>query len=117
MTSPVIFNLADGTEVSNDPSFRYKAFLAQEAEREAELERLNALSQDGPGEPAKVDQPAEDEYTNLPGKELKELANQRGVDLTGLTKVGQVRQALRNADALAAAGDEDDDEDEDEAQD
>ena len=64
MTSPVIFNLADGTEVSNDPSFRYKAFLAQEAEREAELERLNKLSQDGPGE-AKAAEPAEEDRKSV----------------------------------------------------
>ena len=39
-----------------------------------------------------------DDYDKLDGKALKALAGERGVDIKGMTKVSEVRAALREAD-------------------
>ena len=105
MTDPVIFLMPDGSEVSNDPSFGFQrqaedAASSREAELRAEIEaELRAkieAERRGEAEDADADDD-NDEFSNLGGKELKELAEERGVDISGLKKVGEVREALRAA--------------------
>lgn len=100
----VVFELPDGTEVSNDPRWLARKTLASTgvdidamqakiAELQAQIDEANAASEEDD------DQTNEDgdEFDKLNGKELKALAAERNVDISGMTKVGEVRDALRAA--------------------
>lgn len=97
MTSPVFFLDVDGNRVSNDPGWRARQASGQFAEPEVV--------------PSEETLEAEEEvdYDSLSGKELKALAKERGVNIAGLSTVGDVREALRDADEIPA--DEDAEED------
>lgn len=105
---PVVFLDADGNEISNDPVWHARNTLAaagvdestvDNSNLQAEIEALKAalaaqetLDEDENG---KDDG---DDYDKLDGKGLKALAKERNVDIKGMTKVSQVREALRAAD-------------------
>jgi hypothetical protein len=115
----VVFGLPqpDGSikQVSNDPYWQAEQLLAGQQDKEStgdELERLRAenealkaaAGQTPPALPESVtvadddneEDDTEDEFASLNGKELKKRASDLGVDITGLRKVGEVRQALRD---------------------
>lgn len=107
----VVFEDHEGNEISNDPRWLAQRTLkragigndsndsAELKARIAELEaQLAGKSEDDEDDTAGTKDDGDD-YDKLGGKELKALAAERGVDITGLTKVGQVRDALRAADA------------------
>jgi len=79
----IVFNTPDG-EVSNDPYWQAEQTLAGRDKSDA-------------------DDDLGDDYDDLNGKELKALAAEREVDISGLKKVGEVREALRADDAAKAA--------------
>lgn len=109
----VTFEDSQGNEISNDPRWLAKQTLTEAGEdvdalkaRIAELEAAQRLAEPPrdftepeptlEDEEGAADEP--DEYDSMSGAELKALAAEREVDIKGLTKVGQVRDALRAAD-------------------
>jgi hypothetical protein len=109
---PVVFLWPDGTEFSNDP-----IWLARK--RLAEFQMANPTA---PRVPLGPDDDTDfSEYDDMDGKALKAVANEKGVDISGLKKVGQVRAALIAFDeaqvAAKAAGDADNDDELDEESD
>ena len=126
----VVFEDAEGNEVSNDPRWKAEktlsnsgvdvaALRARIAELEgqiasgatspaatmqasANLNNGDADDNDDEEEEYDLDDDGNRTYEELKGKELKSLANQRGVDISGMTKVGEVRAALVEADKAAA---------------
>lgn len=101
---PVVFEDSLGNEISNDP-----VWLAR---RTLEQYQATAGYNQGPLVPASQQDDGDDDldapegpedYKGLNGTALKELAAERGVDITGLTKVGQVRSALIEDDTAKAA--------------
>lgn len=97
---PVVFENSLGETISNDPVFHAQRTLA-------------AAGVQGYGRqlPTDSDDAMPDEYDDLKGNELKALAKERGVDITGLKTVGEVRAAFRTADAEAAEEDEEEGDD------
>jgi hypothetical protein len=111
---PVVFLDSAGNEISNDPVWHAQktlrdrgiSFDASQPETMQRAPQDTAAASDeddldvpeAPPEPA-VDDDGNRTYKELSGAELKSLANNRGVDTKGLTKVGQVRNALMEADA------------------
>lgn len=99
--TPVVFKAADGSLITNDPVLKAHQMLGEDIS-----EYLNAEA--GVEAPA-VSRTSDDEeidtdpYTDMTGAQLKDEAKTRGVDIKGLTKVGQVRDALRAADEAEAA--------------
>lgn len=98
----VIFNTADGTEVSNDPAFRFKAFQEQQEEQRKALAALNGDDSSGVEEELPEDD-NKDAFDLMGGKELKAYAEEHEIDLEGLRKVGEVREHLRAQAAAKAA--------------
>ena len=107
----VTFLNSAGDEISNDPRWLAKKNLANsgtdvdalQAENEALKARLAALEASTTDDSAGVDEDEAqkddgDDYDKLDGKALKALAGERGVDIKGMTKVSEVRAALREAD-------------------
>lgn len=86
----VVFHDSDGNEISNDPRWHHRKFAEQEKER---LQNLESTPGDSDDEIEK------DELDELNGRQLKKLAEEEDVDISGLTKVGQVREAIRSARA------------------
>lgn len=121
----VVFEDADGNEISNDPRWKASKLLADsgvDAEsnaaaiqeqldaKDAEIEALKAalaaqqvedsLEDDDADEvEPDLDEAGARTYKELDGKALKNLAGERGVDISGLRKVGEVRAALVANDA------------------
>lgn len=102
---PVLFEDSRGNVFSNDP-----IWLAQQTLAKAGMTVGAAVpvvaSPEHPADDSDDsldDDTEESPYAELGGKELKALANERGVDITGLTKVGQVRDALTAADEAEKA--------------
>jgi len=110
MSDIVTFLDSRGRVISNDPRFHLRKMQEQEEARLANLQQQEVEateeSEEQPSEEA--DEAAEEEPTEddedkaqgddldeLRGKELKALAAEEGVDITGLTKVSQVREAIR----------------------
>jgi len=109
-TDYVVFENSQGEEISNDPRWR-----AEKTLREAGVE-VNAQRPVGDPDDMEVDT---SDYAGMKAAQLVKIAKERGVDIKGLKKVGEVRAALEKADeaeAQQAAGD-DDDEDNDQTQD
>src|ERR1044071_8224137 len=103
--TPVIFKDANGNLITNDPVLKAHQTLGQDISEFL----TEAPTSAGVGTPPRANDDEEidtDPYNALNGKELKKLAGDRGVNIRGLKTVGEVRQALRDAD---------DDEDEDES--
>lgn len=97
---PVVFELPDGTEVSNDPLFHQQQFLKQDAENKARLQAERDAADD--------EDLHTDDLDGLKGAELKALAEDEDIDITGLKKVGEVKAAIREARAAKAqAGEQD----------
>lgn len=120
----ITFLSADGEEISNDPVWHARKTLAlygqpfngsQPEEQGARLKRIAANDDDNLGEDDDTEEAKDDDgnrtYAELDAKAVKKEAVDRGVDIKGLTKVGQVRAALIAADsdqrALDAAAGED----------
>lgn len=115
----VTFENSLGEEISNDPRWHAERVLADagvEGEKDQRIAELEAALREATGssevrsaDDAEMegddDTPDVDPatgtrtYKELDSKALKALAAEREVDITGLTKVGQVRQALVDADA------------------
>lgn|SRR5690606_15410529 len=107
MSDIVTFLDSRGRVISNDPRFHLRKMQEQEEARLANLQQQEVeATEEQPSEEA--DEAAEEEPTEddedkaqgddldeLRGKELKALAAEEGVDITGLTKVSQVREAIR----------------------
>lgn len=96
---PVTFENSLGETISNDP-----IFLAQ---RTLEAAGLGASAGRAPTDGDEAIDLEQYPYADLKGAELKALASERGVDITGLKTVGEVRKALSDADEAAAAEDSD----------
>lgn len=111
--TPVVFKDAEGNLITNDPVLKAHQMLGEDISEFLTEEPTSA----GVGEVSRTSDDEEidtDPYNDLTGKELKELAKQRSVDIKGLRTVGEVRQALRDADAAAEdQGDDNEDEEED----
>lgn len=115
--TPVVFKAADGSLITNDPVLKAHQMLGEDISEfltgEAGVEGVTPA---GTSDDEDIDT---DPYAGMTGAELKDEAKNRGVDIKGLTKVGQVRDALRAADeteaeaaAQAAKGEDDSDDDE-----
>lgn len=83
---PVVFLDADGNEISNDPRFHARKFSEQEEERRRNLENA-----------ADEEEIQTDDLDGLKGAELKKVAEDEDVDISGLKKVGEVKDAIRQA--------------------
>lgn len=96
---PVVFENSQGEEVSNDP-----VWIAQKTLERYGVQQGVAFGQVRPERPADSDEPLLDtsKYNDLSGAELKKLAEDRGVDISGLKTKGQVREALATADEAEA---------------
>lgn len=106
----VVFELPDGTEVSNDPRWHARRTLAAEgvdvdamqakiAELQAQIEAANAAKDEDIED---TDEDAAGDYADVKGKDLVNLAKERNIELTVEGKkltAGQVREALRAQDA------------------
>lgn len=109
---PVVFEDSQGNVISNDP-----VFLAQRTLRAAGItledqspktQSATTSSDDSSESIEETSEEDRDEsgartYKELKGGDLKAYANERGVDITGMKTVGEVREALRKADADEAA--------------
>lgn len=121
---PVIFENSLGEVISNDPVYLAqrtlaaydidpvtgekpapkKAKKAVEAPAAEEVEDDEDIeSEDEESEDEEVEEDTPRDYTELDGKAVSALAKERGVDVTGLTKVKEVRAALMADDAAKAA--------------
>lgn len=87
---PVTFTNSLGEVISNDPIFLAQQTLARAGMGASDADQ--SIDGDNP-------------YADLGGKELKALAKERGVDITGLKTLGQVRDALVAADEESADAD------------
>lgn len=105
---------ASGDSTSDDGELREALSQADQratqAEQEAESlkQQLAALqaqvaATSGVDDEAEEEDDAadEDEFTSMNGKELKAYAKENNVDISGMTKVGEVRTALRAAKSAA----------------
>lgn len=108
--TPVVFKDANGNLITNDPVLRAHQTLGQDISEFL----VEAPTSAGVGDVSRTADDEEidtDPYNDLGGKELKQIAGERGVSIRGLKTVGEVRQALRDADAAEDEDDEEDDED------
>lgn len=96
---PVVFLNSLGEEISNDPIFH-----AQKTLEAAGIAVGNTADDDD--DQLQKDSDTPPTYEGISGKDLKQLAAEKGVDLTGLTTVGELRAALVQSDAEKAAADE-----------
>lgn len=109
--TPVIFKDANGNLITNDPVLKAHQTLGEDISEYL----TEPPSSTGVGTATRAADDEEidtDPYNDLNGKELKQLAGDRGVSIKGLKTVGEVRQALRDADAAAEADDDEEDDDE-----
>ena len=82
-TEAVTFLNSRGEVISNDPVWK--------------AQQLLGIKPDDSDD----EMPEENPYANMSARELKELAAERGVDISGLKRVGEVRDALAAADEEA----------------
>ena len=118
-TNEVVFLDADGNEISNDPRFLARKTLeaagvdtnsAGDEELKAENARLQAqiaelLAAGGKSEDLEDDGEAEGDYSDVKGKDLVNLAKERGIELTVEGKkltAPEVRAALVAQDKAQA---------------
>jgi hypothetical protein len=112
-TESVVFefpnpNGGDPVLKSNDPYYNAKQVIRDResgdseevAALKAQLTELQAAQAEAAGEDDGDDEA--DEFSTLKGADLKNKAAELGVDITGLKKVGEVRQALRDHVAAQA---------------
>lgn len=103
---PVTFENSLGETISNDPIYLAQktlenAGIAFNQSQPAQLAAAQAAAADDSDED--LDEDEATDYSKLGQKELKELADERGVDISSAKKVGEVRQLLIDADVKAAA--------------
>lgn len=114
----VVFQDSAGNEVSNDPRWRAEKLLGIQKEQgvdamQAELEELRAFKAAhevaaAPNEfmgTADVEEPddsddidADNPYASVTGKDLSNLAKERGIQIVKGMKAGDVRDALKAQD-------------------
>lgn len=82
---PIVFEDAEGNEISNDPRWHAQKLLDQADERRKALEAGD--DEDVPT----------DDLDGLKGADLKKVAEDEEVDISGLKKVGEVKDAIRQA--------------------
>lgn len=102
---PVVFQNSLGEEISNDPVWLAQKTLAQYGSlQQLPPAPLTARPQ-VTGDDEEIDEgdTPEKTYAEMSGKELKALAAERGVDISGLRTVGEVRKALTDDDSAKAA--------------
>lgn len=87
-TETVTFLNSRGEVISNDPVWKAQQLLGIKPD-DSDEEMLD-----------------ENPYANMTARELKDLAAERGVDISGLKKVGEVREALAAADEEAKSAPE-----------
>lgn len=108
---PVTFENSLGETISNDPYFLAQRTMEQYAALPAEQQGMHAPkgagSDDSDEDIDNGDTPSEKPYADLKGPALKALAADRGVDISGLTKVGEVRAALVADDEAKAKAEAD----------
>ena len=92
---PVTFLNSRGEVITNDPILRAQQLLGIDPSADDSDEEIG------------------DEFEDLGGKELKALAKEREVDISGLRTVGEVREALRAAAAASTETDESEEAEED----
>jgi len=110
--TPVIFKDAAGNLITNDPVLRAHQTLGEDISEYL----TEAPTSAGVGDVSRTNDDEEidtDPYNELGGKELKKLAADRGVNIRGLKTVGEVRQALRDADEAEDESDDDEDDESD----
>lgn len=116
---PVVFLDSAGNEITNDPVVKARQTLSamgvgsdeRDAEIESLLQQLAALqesqSQSDDDEDDDESSDSEDEENgqgtqtidleSMDGKQLKAFAGERNIDITGLTKVSEVRTRIAEA--------------------
>lgn len=87
-TETVTFLNSRGEVISNDPVWK--------------AQQLLGIKPDDSND----EMPEENPYANMSARELKDLAAERGVDISGLKRVGEVRDALAAADKAESAPEE-----------
>lgn len=111
----VTFLDSEGNEISNDPRWLAKKTLedagfgvsfnqSQPIQANTRMAQAAGVSNDDDDELGEDDEDRTEDYKSYSGSELKKLANARGVDISGLKKVGEVRKALMAADEKATGG-------------
>lgn len=109
--NPVVFEDSRGNIISNDPN--YKAFeqlrsagLLPNAEDDT---RSHGVDDSDDEVETGDNEPGVEDYTSVKGKDLAELAQERGINLKNedgsAKKAGEVREALMEQDREAAAAD------------
>ena len=101
---PVIFEDSAGNIISNDPIYLAQktleaagvSFENSQPNELADAAKQAAKTEETPAETVEesLDDDGNRDYDELDGKGLMSLASERGVDITGLKKVAQVREAL-----------------------
>lgn len=86
---PVLFENSRGETISNDP-----VYLAQQT-----LDQYSG-GNTGNGDDEAIDTSP---YADMNGRDLKAAAKERGVDISGMKTVGEVRRALEEDDAKNAS--------------
>lgn len=94
---PVVFLDAEGNEISNDPRWHAQKLLDQDKQNRQNLEALGTAGK-------LQDTAQDDDLDKMDGKALKATAETEGVDIDGLKKVGEVREAIRAARARTSTG-------------
>lgn len=107
--TPVVFKDANGNLITNDPVLKAHQTLGQDISEFLTEPPTSAGVGTATRRASDDEEIDTDPYNDLNGKELKQLAGDRGVSIKGLKTVGEVRQALRDADAAAEADDDEDD--------
>lgn len=92
---PVFFYNSQGEKITNDPVLKAQQTLAAAG---VDVNQSPALKSE-----EEMPQDEKDQYDDLSGAELKELAKERGIDISGLKKVSEVRARFREVDAQEAA--------------
>lgn len=86
---PVLFENSKGETISNDP-----VYLAQQT-----IDQYSGANS-GNGDDEAIDTSP---YADMNGRDLKAAAKERGVDISGMKTVGEVRRALEEDDAAKAS--------------
>lgn len=109
---PVVFQNSLGEEISNDPIWHAKRTLEQAgitlpAEQQSVAANAAAAARNDEDDDLDGDEDEKPEdYKKFDGPALKKIAKDRGIDISGFGKVGELRAALIQADVDKAAQDE-----------
>lgn len=109
---PVVFLLPDGTEISNDPRWQAQKFkeqverqshnLAEQArfaaEEQAKADALARAEEEGEDDEEDSEAAPLSDYDHMTVPELKELADERDLDYSGLKKKSELVDLLKNSE-------------------